>query len=130
MREILTVYVNVDNTTMVTGSLQKVVMVGFSGRAESEFFKGEILSGAVDTQFYPVNGVPTLSARYALKGVDFEGKDCLIFIENNCVSGSEYTMPRITTDSTALSFLESCELCGRIESSDGLIIRIFDRRSF
>jgi hypothetical protein len=54
----------------------------------------------------------TLSARYMIKGKDYVGEDCMMYIENN---GNFYTpndkflfrtYPRILTSSHALKFIE------------------------
>ena len=73
-----------------------------------------------------------LSARYILEGVDRDGKDCRIFIENNgsaAENGDMHTTPMIITDSSALSYLETERLSGTIEPWEkGVIIHIFSER--
>ena len=56
---------------------RNVCMITFHGDAESEYFKGKILPGGVDTQ-RSVEGGMLLSARYMLEGIDMnapEGMD-------------------------------------------------------
>ena len=50
---------------------RNVCMITFHGDAESEYFKGKILPGGVDTQ-RSVEGGMLLSARYMLEGIDMK----------------------------------------------------------
>ena len=130
MKEILTINVNLTDIFEVKGKSAEAVMINFGGDAKSEFFKGVLLPGGVDTQkeFYPERR--TLSARYILEGKDMEGEKCRIFIENNGTADENKfvheTTPRIITDSKALSWMETATLKGTLEPKEGgVIIHIF-----
>lgn len=70
-------------------------------------------------------GISTLSARYTLSGVDSRGDSCRIFIENEAVQGSPYSLPKVFTDSKALSFLNTSDLIGYIDTEGDFTIRIY-----
>lgn len=99
----------------------QINMILFSGSVDAPFFKGEILSGACDTQKYLTGERGQLSARYMLKGTDAEGTETHIFIENNAYlsdGGSWKTIPGIYTDNKKLEWLEQTELYGHIEGTE------------
>lgn len=101
-----------------------VNMVMFGGRCTGGLFEGEILPCGVDVQKITSSG-GTLSARYALEGVDYTGECCRMFIENDAVLGMPFTEPKIITDSAALGWMNDAALCGRIiNGGDGLTIEI------
>ncbi len=117
--EILRIKVFLTDQIAVEGGAEKAVMLPFTGSCESPLFTGTILPGGVDTQRITPDGRCSLSARYALSGVDCEGKACKVFIENVAVSSpgaAMITHPTLRTDSAALRHLETAELTGRIES--------------
>lgn len=60
----------ISNIFQVENDSVLVNMVSFSGYAEGEYFKGNILPGTVDTQTVLPDGSTHLSARYMLKGID------------------------------------------------------------
>lgn len=131
MQEILTIKVCITNVIEIKGKTAEAVMIAFDGTCDCENFKGKILPGGVDTQkeFYPEKR--TLSARYMLEGVDKEGKACHLFIENNGTANTdsmvEKTTPRIITDSSGLSWLETADLSGTITPWEkGVVIHIFN----
>ena len=125
--EILKVYVNITATHEVVSENVTKRMVLFDGYAEGEYFKGTILSGAVDTQTIDTNGKTELSARYILKGFDNTNTPCHIYIDNNAESDSSYTVPHIVTDSEALKWLENEKLTGRIENSEGHLVIVIGK---
>ncbi len=99
----------------------QINMIVFTGSVDAPFFKGEILSGACDTQKYLKGERGMLSARYMLKGRDEDGKETLLFIENNaCLEddGSWKTVPRIYTDNNKLFWLQDEKLTGEIEGTE------------
>ena len=107
--------------TAVAGHGDTAVMLPFTGACDSPIFRGKILPGGVDTQRVDKAGKCKLSARYALEGVDSEGKPCKLFIQNEGVSlpgGEMHTHPIFRTDSEALRWLETADLTGRIEHCD------------
>ena len=94
------------------------VMLPFTGECDSPLFKGKILPGGVDTQRIQPGGSGTLSARYALEGVDDQGAACRLFIDNAAVMGKGgigVTRPTIRTDSERLRWLETADLTGVLE---------------
>ncbi|WP_035787341.1 hypothetical protein [Butyrivibrio sp. XPD2002] len=120
-KEELTINVRTTGVQEVKGHTGTGRMILFDGDADCENFKGKILPGGVDTQ-KELDGKFTLSARYILEGKDFEGKDCKIFVENNGEPGEDgqlKTVPRVLTDSEALSYLENKALFGSIEEIPG-----------
>ncbi|MBP7176909.1 MAG: DUF3237 family protein [Thermoclostridium sp.] len=118
--EVLTVYVKIENSIdLKNDNGDSVVMIYFTGNAESKFFEGKVLPGGIDLQVIGRSGSRhTLSARYMLEGKDYTGEACKIFIENNGnigknLGGSLFrTYPRIITDSKALDFLNNDLLVG------------------
>ena len=93
-------------------------MIAFSGEADGAYFRGKILPHGVDTQKSEEGKPLQLSARYMLEGIDYTGKQCRLFIENNGeeAGGQIVTKPRIYTDSESLSWMEGAALCGTVES--------------
>ena len=127
MKEILTLIIFISNIFQVENDSVLVNMVSFSGYAESEYFKGNILPGAVDTPFLP-DGSTHLSARYMLKGIDQNKDSCHIYINNEVTSDTPkgYTRPTIVTDSRLLSSLITGKLVGKMDTTGGSFkIRIF-----
>ena len=106
---------------------RNVCMITFHGDAESEYFKGKILPGGVDTQ-RSVEGGMLLSARYMLEGIDMNGKPAKLFIENEGISrqGEDIvTKPVFITDDADLKWLETASLKGYITGTkDGVLIEI------
>ena len=102
-------------------------MVLFEGECDCENFKGKVLPGGVDTQYYYAEGKGRISARYMLEGVDKEGKPCKIFIINEGEHDHGFlpTVPKVYTDSEALRYLEDADLVGYlIFEEQGLVISI------
>ncbi|MBQ4156992.1 MAG: DUF3237 family protein [Clostridia bacterium] len=125
MKRIFTVHVHIRDTHTLKSELGQINMIVFDGYADAPFFKGEILSGACDTQKY-LSGQPgTLSARYMLKGTDDEGKETTLFIENNARLNSDgrwQTVPWIMTDNPRLQWLSQLQMKGEIEGTDGGVL--------
>ena len=126
MKEYMTLHIQLRDIVEVSSNTVKMLQISFTGTAEGDFFQGEILPGAVDTQTVYQDGTGKLSARYTLRGKDAEGKPCMVYIENEAALGSEETKPSVVTDSPALSFLMETDLIGRIRVTDEEVtIRIF-----
>ncbi|SFH64715.1 Protein of unknown function [Pseudobutyrivibrio sp. OR37] len=127
--EVFTVQVRIKEALEVKGGINGATMILFDGECECDNFKGKILPGGVDTQRLGEDGLVKLSARYIMEGVDYTGKSCRIFIENNGEiqsDGQMVTSPCILTDSDALKYLEKEKLTGTVEGSpEGVIIHIF-----
>ncbi len=128
MKEIMTLQIRLLDTYEVASDQVKIVQIPFEGTAEGAYFRGEILSGAVDTQTVFPDGTGRLSARYTLRGIDPEGKSCMLYIENTAELGSEETHPTVVTDSPALAFLMEAELIGNLRvTEDGVTITISEK---
>lgn len=130
MREVLTVRVRIKETYEVHGQRGLARMILFDGEGEGSGFYGKILPGGVDTQQVHDDGKLELSARYMLEGTDGSGKSCLVFIENVGIANDkgyiEKTHPKIRTNSTTLSWLETSVLLGTISAWEkGVIIHIY-----
>ena len=130
MREVLTVRVRIKETYEVHGQRGLARMIIFDGEGEGSGFYGKILPGGVDTQQVHDDGKLELSARYMLEGTDGSGKSCLVFIENVGIANDkgyiEKTYPKIRTNSTTLSWLETSVLLGTISAWEkGVIIHIY-----
>lgn len=127
-KEVLTITIDITGSTEVKGKTGTSVMISFSGTADGELFHGKTISEGVDTQKEWYGSVRTLSARYVLEGIDYTGKECHIFVENNgeIIDGVITTTPKIFTDSEALAFLETAKLKGTATWSPQLTIHIFE----
>lgn len=124
---IMTLHINIKESFSVTGKDKNINMVMFDGYVESDFCRGQILPGGVDTQTTTAAGT-FLSARYMVEGNDCTGASFRMFIENTMAPGSDVTNPVITTDSAALSWLEHAVLEGRLHFDEsGLSIEIHEK---
>ncbi|MEO3945802.1 DUF3237 family protein [Gorillibacterium sp. CAU 1737] len=132
--EALTVHVTIGHTSELRNSDgDSVVMISFGGRATGKYFEGDVLESGVDTQIIGASGGHhSLSARYMLRGQDYTGQDCELYIENNgrVPRHSEgplfRTTPRVITNSRALSFLNDALLAGEgIPTESGVDIKIY-----
>jgi len=111
LEKALTIHVRIEQTIELHNEDgDSVVMISFTGKANGEWFQGEILEGGIDTQVIgKPGGRHTLSARYMLEGIDYEGNQCRIYIENNGDANKQWndalfrTRPTIITNSKALS---------------------------
>ncbi len=129
MELLFTIEVDLQECHTLKSAKGQVNMITFGGRCDCDFFRGEILSGGVDTQMYLTGEPGRLSARYMLCGVDSEGTPTRLFIENNGETGADgvcVTHPRIFTDNPALGWLEDLPLTGRIAGrEDGVTILFY-----
>lgn len=127
MNTFLTIKISITDIFEVSGGSCSSRMILFKGDAASDFFKGTIMPGAVDTQIKS-NGITHLSARYTLDGFDSSGNKCRIFIENNGTdnNGVISTSPKLITDSPLLKHFENKTLAGSITSDEnGLVVSIY-----
>ncbi len=92
----------------VSSSKGSINMIPFTGSTDGAYFKGEIVGTGCDTQKYGM-GSPTFSARYLIKGKDYAGQSCSIFIENQG-DALDCCTPTIVTDSAVLSDWQNYEL--------------------
>jgi hypothetical protein len=129
----VTVEIDPAQISQLKGPAGEVIMIPFSGTVKGELFNGRVLPGGVDTQIVNQNGVRHMSARYMLEGVDKNGEQCRIYIDNNGWFPIEMTMPFKTiptffTDSKALaSYLHSNKF--RTEGHPrpgGVTIKVFE----
>ncbi len=131
---VLTIDVALDNFLEVKGTRGQAAMILFHGKSECDNFTGEILPGGVDTQKQEAGAPRLLSARYILEGTDCEGQRCRIFIENNGEienpeSGETIiTKPVIYTDSAALKWMETADLYGTVEGTEGGVVISFYKK--
>ncbi len=127
--EIFTLHVTITNSESVEGMSGKVTMLSFHGFTDTAWFRGETVSDSVDTQIHRNGENISLSARYILQGVDGDGQNCRVFIENNGwidKTGKMQTTPTVFTDSASLKWLEQAELYGEASHDDGhLTIHIY-----
>ncbi len=124
---LMEIEVSLCGTDCLEGKGSKVVMIPFKARTDGKYFTGETVTNGVDTQILGPDDSFSLSARYMLKGTDFTGKACGIFIENNG-SSLDNCVPHIWTDSEALAFLEKARLRAAVEPGDGRVtVRIYGK---
>ncbi len=127
--EVFSIDIKINHTEEVISSPVSARIVSFTGFCNSPLFKGEIVHDGADTQII-TEGITSLSARYILKGTDFTGAPCSMFIENNAASlsdGEIITTPKILTDSPALKYLEEAKLTGTVIPADGGIKVIINK---
>ncbi|MFS0872655.1 DUF3237 family protein [Paenibacillus xylanilyticus] len=132
--EVLTVHVMIRETlNLQNDDGDSVVMISFTGHVTGKYFEGIILDGGVDTQIIgKVGDRHNLSARYMLRGTDYTGQACEIYIENNGTFNKKLkdvlfrTSPKIITNSKALSFLNGDILVGEgLQVESGIDIKVY-----
>lgn len=132
--EIFTVHVSIQQAMeLKSEDADSVVMISFTGHVTGKYFEGQVLDGGVDTQVIGKSGGRhTLSARYMLKGKDFTGEACRIYIENNGDANPHLkdalfrTSPKVITNSQALNFLNHDLLVGEgWPTESGVDIKIY-----
>lgn len=122
-KKVMTVTVSDTELHSVEGNTCHVDMQYFTGEVAGEYLNGKITEeGTVVIKDYK-EGETRLCSRYMISGTDTEGKKCSMFIEDNGTideSGKAVTTPIIITDSSALSWLETADLQGRVtDQGDG-----------
>lgn len=134
LEHIITIHVQTEEAISLESPFgDSVIMIPFSGTASGPLFEGVIQRGGVDTQVISQDRKRhTLSARYIIKGKDYTGEDCMVYIENNgCFYEGNTTFlfrtyPRILTSSQALAALEQELLVAEgVAGEDGLKIHIY-----
>ena len=129
-KPLFTIEIDLHECHTLQSAKGQVNMICFGGRCDCDFFRGEILSGGVDTQRYLNSAPGRLSARYMLSGTDDEGTPTRLFIENNGETGADgvmVTRPRILTDNPRLAWLEDARLTGSVLPRDGGVTICFYR---
>lgn len=129
-KPLFTIEIDLHECHTLQSAKGQVNMICFGGRCDCDFFRGEILSGGVDTQMYLNSAPGRLSARYMLSGTDDEGTPTRLFIENNGETGADgvmVTRPRILTDNPRLAWLEDARLTGSVLPRDGGVTICFYR---
>lgn len=124
---IMTIHVVIEDVISLESDLgDSVVMIPFSGHATGPLFQGEIQKGGVDTQIIShASKKHSLSARYIIRGKDYLGHDCMIYIENNGnihEPNDTYlfrTYPRIITSSQTLKYMEKEILIAEGKATEG-----------
>lgn len=125
MIKLFDVYVDITDTVYVKGKLHDVRMLSFTGKVSGRYFNGNVIGTGVDTQYFSKDKNVLLSARYMLEGKDIDGNECRCFIENNGSFDNGF-VPKIVTDSPALSKFEEAELKAEIAAKEnGVIVSIF-----
>lgn len=114
MEKFLTVRVGIRGVTTINTPKEEITSILFGGTVEGECFNGTILDGGVDVIHKYTDGSFDQFARYAVKGIDEEGTECLLYIENRAVSGEEFCKPVLRTDSKALDFINETEFSGKV----------------
>ena len=84
-----------------------ILTLPFTGFADGPWFRGDVQPGAADVQRWRNGEIERLCADYWLAGRDFTGRDCRVHIVN--VDEGKGWKPTVTTDSAALSFLNSAD---------------------
>lgn len=120
--KIMTLDIDCYEFICVEAKPKKVVQILFDGKAKGDYFIGRVLPGGVDTQIINEDGTGTLSARYTLEGYDRTGQWCRIFVSNEAMLNCPDTKPSIITDSEELKWLETAQLYGTIDTSNGKVI--------
>lgn len=116
---LMTVDVKTQAAAGVFSDAGGVNMIPFTGSTDGYYFKGEIVGTGCDTQKYaPNDGGVMFSARYMLKGKDYKGQSCSIFIENNGPA-LDLCVPTIITDSKALADWQEYDLRAIVVPVDG-----------
>lgn len=122
---VLTLKIQLLESYYIASEKKRVCQILFNGHAEGEYFQGDILPGAVDTQMIEPDGSGILNARYTLKGKDASGENCLLFIENTADLGESVTRPKIVTDSRQLAWMNDSRFSGLMNvDGDSLTIEI------
>lgn len=134
MKCILEIDVKLDSTqiTSFQGPAGGVTLLPFTGTAQGEIFNGTVCPGGVDVQRSTPDGACSLCARYILKGTDYTGAPCHIYIENTGWFNNEPTFkttPTLLTDSPSLSDrLHHGTYTGEgIPMESGVLIRIYEK---
>lgn len=124
MELLLEVEVHLTGAEKVQGKRREIVMLPFTGEARGPYFQGRVVGTGVDTQKI-APGNFSLSARYMLEGVDCDGRQCRIFVENNGPSLDDLT-PMVVTDSPALQHWEDLPLKSVVTPTEECVwVRIY-----
>ncbi|MGD1118940.1 MAG: DUF3237 family protein [Dehalococcoidales bacterium] len=87
------VVVEIDSTQISRLRGPQELMIPFSGTVQGELFSGRAHPGGVGTQTIDQNGVRHMAARYMFEGVDKNGEQCRIYIDNNGWFTGEMVIP-------------------------------------
>lgn len=122
--EVLTADVRLTGRVQQTRGLRTHLELPFTGNADSPWFRGVIQEGAKDAQDWFFLSAQSKCADYTIQGTDYTGAPCTVHIVNRG-SGAAWK-PTVTTDSTALSFLNRADCEALLESrKTGPIVRIY-----
>ena len=122
MKKVLSLRIRLQESYEIASEHVKIVQILFTGTAGGDYFHGQILPGAVDTQRISPDGNGELNARYTLRGEDSQGNQCFVYIDNRAELGSDVTCPIIVTDSPALKWLMDEKLCGKMYFDGDILI--------
>ena len=129
---LLTMDVVCQDPCEVHGMTRNIVVIPFTGRATGRLFSGEIQPFSADTQTTQKDKLTVQSARYLIRGKDYTGRECRVFVEIQGDVMNGYS-PVITTDSPALADWETDPLTAKLEEVPGgvrVIIRKADAQFF
>lgn len=119
-KELFSVNMSETKLETVDGSTCRVDMQYFDGDASGDYFNGNVYKESSNVKKTYKDGRITNCARYILKGNDDEGKECMIFIQDDGVTndGVTVTKPRILTNSSSLSWIEKADIQGRVVTDE------------
>ena len=132
---LIKVYGNDSEVSNLECAYGAVTMIPFRATVESELFSGETLPGAVDVQIENPGMSRQMCAKYMFKGVDCEGNECHLFVENNgylaeVMRNDPYfnAYPTFMTDSPVLGeYLSQQRFRSEVAGAEwGVEIRIYD----
>ena len=137
-KQVMSFVIEIEEGTItdMKGPYGGVTFIPFTGYVESELFSGKIVPGAADIQVENPAGCRNMCAKYMFKGVDREGKECFLFVENNGYFSPADDVkkpfiaayPRFITDSAALGpYLSQARFRSEVHGREGGVeIRIID----
>lgn len=122
--EVLTVDIHLTGHDIDVDGVYTTVTLPFTGRCDTEYFRGEVLPGASDVQKRKGTTAIEFNANYVLSGKDYTGQECRISI-NNHYDGKIWK-PTLRTDSQALDFLNHADAEAYLEQhKGGPVVRIY-----
>ncbi len=132
---IFKVYVRDEDCSNMECKYGAVTIIPFRATVESDLFSGETLPGACDVQIENPAKSRNMCAKYMFKGIDKEGNECHLFVENNSYLAPVMrddpflnAYPVFMTDSPALGdYLSQQRFRSEVAGVDDHIeIRIYD----
>ncbi|MCD8119560.1 MAG: alpha/beta hydrolase [Lachnospiraceae bacterium] len=98
----------------------------FTGYCDTEYFHGVIQPYGCDHREYAGDECTEVCASYELCGLDADGKNCSLAIENRWDDAAGTWKPRIQTESQALAWMNGADLTAVLEDgNNGVVVRVF-----